>query len=196
MYYNCRMKAYFSASVHGRSTGEEMYEKIVTTLKKLDFEVYSDHVMKTDAEGIDKQSAQEVKGVYQALINKIKKSDLVVAEVSTPSVSVGHEITEAITLNKPVILLRLEGGNRAMLLEGMSDVKVQNISYNKDNLVVLLGKAIEEAKKNMDVRFNFFVSPKILNYLDWVAQKRMVPRSVFLRDLIEKEMRKDKEFRQ
>jgi len=189
------MKAYFSASVHGRSVCGEMYEKIVETLKKLDFEVYSDHVMKTDAEGIDKQSAQEVRDVYQALINKIKKSDLMVAEVSTPSVSVGHEITEAITLNKPVILLRLEGGNRAMLLEGMSDAKVQNISYNKDNLVTLLGKAIEEAKGNVDVRFNFFVSPKILNYLDWVAKKRMEPRSVFLRKLIEKEMKKDKEFK-
>jgi len=55
---------------------------------------------------------------------------------------------------------------------------------------------LEEAKRRMDVRFNFFVSPKILAYLDWVAQKRMVPRSVFLRNLIEKEMKKDKGFRE
>lgn len=190
------MKAYFSASVHGRSINGENYKKIVDTLKKLGFEVFADHVMKTDAEGIDRQSDQEIKDVYRDLINRIKKSDLIVAEVSTPSVSVGHEITEAINLNKPVILLHSDGGNRAMLLEGMSDAKVQNIAYNSGNLIGLLEVAIEEAKKSVDVRFNFFVSPKILNYLDWVAQKRMIPRSVFLRNLIEREMKKDKEFKE
>ncbi|MFA5025733.1 MAG: nucleoside 2-deoxyribosyltransferase [Candidatus Shapirobacteria bacterium] len=190
------MKAYFSASVHGRSTYGEQYKRIVDTLKKLGYDVFAEHVMETDAEGIDRQSNQEIRDVYKNLITRIKKSDLVVAEVSTPSVSVGHEITEAINLNKPVILLHSDGGNRAMLLEGMLDAKVQNISYGKDNLIGLLEVAIEEAKKSIDVRFNFFVSPKILNYLDWIAQKRMIPRSVFLRNLIEREMKKDKEFKE
>jgi hypothetical protein len=45
------------------------------------------------------------------------------------------------------------------------------------------------------VRFNFFVSPKILTYLDWVGQKRMIPKSVFLRNLIEREMKKDRDFK-
>jgi len=54
---------------------------------------------------------------------------------------------------------------------------------------------MELANKNIDVRFNFFVSPKIISYLDWVSKNRMVPRSVFLRELIEKEMKKDKDFR-
>ena len=189
------MKAYFSASVHGKKNYSENYLAIVKTLKDVGFDVYADHILKTNAEEIDKQSIDEIKNVYKALIDKIKKSDLVVAEVSTPSVSVGHEITEAINLNKPVILLSTAGGNRAMLLEGRKDGKVQSINYTMTNLVANLRKAIEEAKGNMDVRFNFFVSPKILAYLDWVAQKRMIPRSVFLRDLIEKEMRKDKDYR-
>lgn len=190
------MKAYFSASVHGRSVYKDQYKRIIDTLKKCGYDVFAEHVMETDAEGIDRQSNQEIKDVYKNLINRIKKSDLVVAEVSTPSVSVGHEITEAINLSKPVILLHSDSGNRAMLLEGMSDAKVQNISYFDNDLVNLLEGAIEEAKKLIDVRFNFFVSPKILAYLDWVAQKRMIPRSVFLRNLIEREMKKDKEFKE
>ncbi|PIU73395.1 hypothetical protein COS78_02610, partial [Candidatus Shapirobacteria bacterium CG06_land_8_20_14_3_00_40_12] len=79
-------------------------------------------------------------------------------------------------------------------------------SVKSDNLLTLvytvvtlesgLRKVLDEASKKSDVRFNFFVNPKILAYLDWVAQKRMVPRSVFLRNLIEREMKKDKEFKQ
>ena len=69
------------------------------------------------------------------------------------------------------------------------------MEYDKQNIENLLDKATEEAKKEIDVRFNFFVSPKILTYLDWVAQKRMIPRSVFLRNLIEREIKKEKEFK-
>lgn len=73
---------------------------------------------------------------------------------------------------------------------------MQIIRYDEDmnNLDGILAKAVEDAMKHADVRFNFFVSPKILAYLDWVAQKRMIPRSVYLRNLIEKEMKKNKDF--
>ena len=56
-------------------------------------------------------------------------------------------------------------------------------------------ESMKKAKGLIDMRFNFFVSPKILNYLDWVGQKRMIPKSVFLRNLIEREMKKEKEFK-
>ena len=82
------------------------------------------------------------------------------------------------------------------MLEGRKDEKLQMVAYTLNNLRGLLDKALDEARKKMDVRFNFFVSPKILVYLDWVAKKRMIHRSVFLRNLIEREMKKDKEFRE
>ncbi len=189
------MKVYFAASVHGRTNYNESYLTIVKTLKNLGCNVYADHILKTDVNEIDKQSSEEIRKVYKNLLDKIKEADLVVAEVSTPSVSVGHEVTEAVNLNKSVILLNIQGGNRAMLLEGLGRDKVQSISYTKENLEELLKKAVEESKKNVDVRFNFFVSPKILAYLDWVAQEKMIPRSVFLRNLIEREMKKDREFK-
>jgi hypothetical protein len=59
----------------------------------------------------------------------------------------------------------------------------------------ILWDSLKEAKCLIDMRFNFFVSPKILNYLDWVGHKRMIPKSVFLRNLIEREMKKDREFK-
>ena len=69
------------------------------------------------------------------------------------------------------------------------------VEYDEKNIDNKLEEALKEVKRDIDVRFNFFVSAKILSYLDWVAQERMTPRSVFLRDLIEKEMKKDKKFK-
>lgn len=188
------MKIYFTASLRGKKEFGDNYLKIVKVLTKLSEKVFSDHIIKNDFSVVDSQSKDDVQKSYGRILSEIKKSDIFVAEVSTQSLSVGHELTEAMSLNKPMVIL-YTGENRPGLLFGSMYDKMQIIQYTQDNLEEKLRTAAEDALKHADVRFNFFVSPKILAYLDWVAQKRMIPRSVFLRDLIEKEMKKDKEFK-
>jgi hypothetical protein len=190
------VKAYFTASLRGKPDYLQNYQAIVSVLGKMGYKVYSEHILNENAGDIAAgQNDEEKKKFYHELLGKVKEADIVVAEISHPSISVGHEISFAMELNKVVIALHTEG-NSSILLEGSDDIRLKMVNYNLDNLKEVLPKAVEEAKKAADVRFNFFVSPKILNYLDWVAQKRMVPRSVFLRDLIEKEIKKDKEFKE
>jgi hypothetical protein len=190
-----QMKIYFTASLRGKGEFEENYMKIARCLETMGNKMVSNHVFKNDFPTVAAQDKDQAVKSYHQLIDGVKKADFFIAEVSTQSLSVGHEITQAMMLNKPVILL-YSGDRKPTMLFGSDYDKLQIIQYDDASYKKLIEQALEEAKKKMDVRFNFFVSPKILNYLDWVAQKRMVPRSVFLRDLIEKEMRKDKEFRQ
>ncbi|MBU1088374.1 hypothetical protein KKA02_00630, partial [Patescibacteria group bacterium] len=81
------------------------------------------------------------------------------------------------------------------IFRSLDSDKLVNFVYDKKNLKEKLQKALIDAVGKIDVRFNFFVSPKILSYLDWVAKTKRIPRSVFLRGLIEKEMRKDVSFK-
>jgi len=188
------MKAYFTAALRGKKELGENYSKIVELLKLKGFTVVADHIMEEGIEQkISQQTPEEKHKVYKHLLDKIKSADLLVAEISTPSISVGHEISYALEMSKPVVVLHTKGLTSS-LLEGLDDDKLQLVEYDFGNIKQVLTKAIEEAKKNMDVRFNFFVSPRILAYLDWVAKNRMIPRAVFLRDLIEKEMKKDREY--
>jgi len=106
----------------------------------------------------------------------------------------GYLISKSLDLCKPAVVF-YKKGTKILFLKGINNPKLKLKEYDKQNIEKLLDEAIEEAKKEIDVRFNFFVSPKILTYLDWVAQKRMIPRSVFLRNLIEREMKKEKEFK-
>ena len=132
---------------------------------------------------------------YKKIVRWIDKADFSVIEGSFPStLHIGHEITLTLEKNKPVIVLYTKGAE-PVVFKGLKDERIIWVEYNDANLKKVLGEAVEAARKNIDVRFNFFVSPKILMYLDWVAQHRMIPRSVFLRDLIEKEMKKDKDFK-
>jgi len=188
------MRIYFTASLRGKKEFGENYSEIVRILTKLGHKVFSEHILKYDQPGIGNLSDEEAKRNYVRIITEIKKAEIVVAEVSTQSLSVGHELTETMMLNKPMVMLYV-GERKPGLLFGSNYDKMQIVQYTPGKAEEVLEKAVEDAMKYVDVRFNFFVSPKILTYLDWVAQKRMEPRSVFLRKLIEKEMKKDKEFK-
>ena len=59
----------------------------------------------------------------------------------------------------------------------------------------IIFQAIEKAREKVDVRFNFYISPEIGRYLDWISQRKKLPRSVFLRGLVERHMHADKEYR-
>ena len=189
------MKAYFTASLRNKDVYLAYYTRIVKIMEESGYKVMSGDVLVPGAEErVRSQTQAERKEAFKKLNIKLKSADLVVAEISTPSISVGYEITHALEMNKPVIVLHTPG-NGAVMLEGMQDEKLQVVEYSKDNLDDKIKKALIEAQNTIDVRFNFFVSPKILNYLDWVAKEKRIPRSVFLRDLIEKEMKKDKKTR-
>jgi hypothetical protein len=99
----------------------------------------------------------------------------------------------AISQGKPVIAL-YKGNNIPMLLSELDDPRVQVISYTDANLKKVLEDALNFAKDQADARFNFFISPSHANYLDWVAKNRRIPRSVYLRSLIKRDMEENKDY--
>jgi (2Fe-2S) ferredoxin len=188
------MKVYFSGSLYYKDQFINRYNRIVEILKKNGCTVYEDTTKLSFDDAVKRTDDERINN-YKNIVKWIDLADCSVIEGSYPSsLHIGHEITLTLEKNKPVIILYTKG-SEPTVLRGLKDEKIIWAEYDNDNIEKVIEKAIIEAKKVQDVRFNFFVSPKILAYLDWVAQKRMVPRSVFLRDLIEKEMKKDKEFK-
>jgi hypothetical protein len=191
------MKIYFVASPRLVVKEPELYRGIHNYLAKNNV-MLSDKLLKwTDKKQVEEVYSEDVKkieGGYKRAIESVKKADVVMMEVSGHSLSMGFLVSKSLDLCKPVVAF-YKKGNKPFFLSGINDPKFKLIEYSDKNIDEMLDLAIEEVKKGIDVRFNFFVNTKILNYLDWIAQKRMVPRSVFLRNLIEREMKKDKEFK-
>jgi hypothetical protein len=190
------MRIYFIASSRLVKVDPKLYEKIYINLAR-DNKMVSEKVLKWVRQGIkDIEKAPKTKKVenYKDSVNSIKKADIVIMEVTGHSMSMGYLLSKALEISKPVVAIH-QKSYVPNFISGITDPKLMVLGYDKDNIFEVLEGALKKAKSLIDVRFNFFVSPKILNYLDWVAQKRMVPRSVFLRDLIEKEIKKDREFK-
>lgn len=149
--------------------------------------IYSDAINSGNV--LENQSSDDAIANQKKLSKWKKQSDVVLVEASVPSFGVGQEITEALTDNKQVIVL-YKGVAKPHILVSQNQESLYFAEYGEENLKKTLEDYIEYARANSDTRFNFFISPQIGYYLDWVSRKRKLPRAVYLRRLIEDEMNK------
>ena len=187
------MKVYFSAAIVQKDKFGSYYDRIVKSLKNNGHQVFED-TTKVDLQEALRKDDNERIAYYKQVLKWIAQADVVVLEVSFPStLHIGHEISLALEKGKPVLALYAKGHEPAFFL-GKEDEKLFWTEYTKDNLEEELKSTLEMAYDSADTRFNFFISPSQSAYLDWVAKNKKIPRSVYLRDLIQKDMDKSKEY--
>jgi len=188
------MKIYFTAAVSSVTDElRETYARIVSILERKGHTVISNHLDNKDGKVIKSQSESDALSVQKKMSKWKKQADLVLVEASTPSFGVGQEITEALTDNKQVVVL-YRAGMKPHILMNQGQEALYFVEYSEANLDKVLDEYIEYAKDHSDTRFNFFISPQIGSYLDWVSRKRKLPRAVYLRRLIEEEMKSNREY--
>jgi hypothetical protein len=105
-------------------------------------------------------------------------------------------LAQAITFGKPVVIF-YAGTEEPHIFKALelTNEKLTVVRYKTPaDLDKEVPAMIDFVNETQDTRFNFFVSPPIASYLDWVSKYRRVPRSVFLRRLIDEDMSKNKEY--
>jgi len=187
------MKIYFTGAISRMSDEDKVnYGKIVTVLENLGHKVITE-VLKKSSDALKSQNEKEALSIQRKLTKWKKQADLVVVEGSTPSFGVGQEIALTLTTNKPVIVLHKDGVKPHILRDEGGDLLLVQ-SYTASNMHEVIKDAIEYASERQDTRFNFFISPQIGNYLDWIAKRKKLPRAVYLRKLIDEDIQSNKDY--
>ncbi|MGD9129281.1 MAG: hypothetical protein PVJ09_02230 [Candidatus Woesebacteria bacterium] len=192
------MKIYFDSSGRGIDKFGKYYQKIYQLIIDLGHEninelIQAEQSKKFRQKFYNGKHDEKIKH-YKRTINKIKKADVVVLELSVHSLSMGFLLHKALESGTPVIALYHKGFEPHYIM-GVENDKLQVLEYSdKDDLKELLKYALNYASDQQDTRFNFFISPKHQNYLDWISRNKRIPRSVYLRDLIESDMNSNEEF--
>ena len=62
--------------------------------------------------------------------------------------------------------------------------------YTADTLEDIIKDFLNYVQGANDMRFTFFITSEIASYLDKISRNKKIPKSVYLRRLIEKEMQK------
>ena len=105
------MKIYFAGAIRGGREDAQLYEKLIAYLKEKG-QVLTEHIGSTDLSWEGETSSKDEE-IYNRDIKWLQSADIVVAEVTTPSLGVGYELGIAEKLNIPVLCLyRPDKGNR------------------------------------------------------------------------------------
>lgn len=183
------MKAYFTASVVGKKQYLDNYQKIIQILKSKKIEVISDHIINATEEQIRLETKEERLAFYSKLKNWIRSADFVVVEATFPSISVGFEISMAIHMSKPVLAL-YANGDPPSILAGNHEEKMICEKYSLPDLKSTIEDFLNFVHATNDMRFTFFLPINLNDYLEEKSQKERIPKSVYLRNLIKKDMGK------
>lgn len=185
------MTVYFTASIVGKKHYLSNYLAIINHLKAKSCQVISDHIINSSPRQIYTEKKEERTKFQNQLEKWINSCDFIVAETSFPSISVGYEISFALQQNKPVLVLYAVG-NPPSLLAQHKDENLDCEKYTLSTLPEMIDNFIKYVEGAADNRFTFFITSEIASYLDKVARKEKVPKSVYLRKLIEREMKTKK----
>lgn len=182
------MNIYFTASIVGRKRYLQNYLNIIEILSKKGHKVTSDHIIKSSENQINFQTEEQRKKFHKRLKKWIMDANAVVVETSFPSISVGFEISLALNLGKPVLLLHTNEG--PTLLSSYSSEKLFCEKYTEATLRDVIEDFLLFVEGNADSRFTFFITSNIAHFLEKVSREKKIPKSVYLRKLIEKEIGK------
>ena len=99
------MNIYFAGAIRGGREKVNDYARIIKKLQEYG-EVLTVHVADSNLGNKGEQDLS-AKQIYERDIEWLEKSDLVIAEVSIPSLGIGYELGTAEKLGKKVICLRI-----------------------------------------------------------------------------------------
>ena len=183
------MKAYFTASVVGKPQHIREYQAIIDTLKKAGIIVQSDHIMNATESSIRMTTKEQRLAFLDKLEGWINDCDCMIVEASFPSISVGYEISLAIDRKKPVLILYSEG-DPPSLFAYHHEENIICEKYTLDSIKHIIAEFLMFVKGTADMRFTVFVTPEIAMYLKKMASQEKIPKSVYLRKLIEADMKR------
>ncbi|KKS97502.1 MAG: hypothetical protein UV73_C0008G0022 [Candidatus Gottesmanbacteria bacterium GW2011_GWA2_43_14] len=175
------MKAYFLASDNKKY--RDNYLRILKILRKEKITITGQN----NFSEYNSNSKNPATGFLSAE-QDILQADVMIAETSLPSVNAGIQIALASSGNKPVLIL-YSHGQAPTIANKYSNGLISCRKYNEHNLAEIIRKFIAGNDKTGSKCFNFFIPNRLAAFLERAAGRKNQSKSVYLRQLIEKEMK-------
>jgi len=134
-------KIYFAGSIRGGRDDKETYLQLIQYLSKFG-QVLTEHIGHKKLNQMGEEDKTE-EYIFNRDVSWIKEADLIIAEVSTPSLGVGYEIALAESLNKEILCLYKKQVNK----------KLSAMINGNDYVKILIYDNIKNIKKQLDLFF-------------------------------------------
>lgn len=182
-------KVFFSASIYAAPELIENYLKIVKNINSSGSLVISDWTKswQSIAKNHKKSGKQKIKEsdilkivdrgkLYEEHTKAIQQCDMVIAEVTKPTITVGYQLFYAISHKKPVLAL-YSGEVKDIDLSTIKSIiysespLISLKKYDSKSLPFIINNFINK-KKEVLIKFNFIINKEIERYLKWLNKKK------------------------
>jgi len=126
------LKIYFSGSIRGGRNDARMYHDLIEYLKTFG-KVLTEHIGRLDL--VDEREIPPCQ-IHDRDLTWLKSCDVIIAEVSTPSLGVGYELGRAVEMGKPILCLYRKA----------DDKRLSGMISGSPGIVTVVYEDIEEAK--------------------------------------------------
>lgn len=115
------MKIYFAASIRGGRDDDDLYRALIVELARFGT-VLTEHI----AHPNDVERGMTDREIYERDMKWLRQAEVVVAEVTTPSLGVGYELASAQQLDKRILCLFRTSSGRSLsaMISGAEELKV------------------------------------------------------------------------
>ena len=138
-----KMKIYFSASIAGGRKYLDTYKRIVVHLKNNGHNVLSEHIIQDDI--FDHEEKWAPKNVFEQDMKWLNECEVVIAEVSNPSLGVGYEICYALTKGLKVLCAYEAGLFISKMITGNTSETLELFEYrNEEELLQRIDEFLPE----------------------------------------------------
>ncbi|OGK15610.1 hypothetical protein A2774_01890 [Candidatus Roizmanbacteria bacterium RIFCSPHIGHO2_01_FULL_39_12c] len=135
------MKIYFAGSIRGGEGNKDLFKKIIDHLRKHGEVIGGEHADDVILSNLEGGPGDE--HIYNRDSKRLNEADVLVAEVTTPSLGVGYEIGVATQQNKRILTLFKEDKDKKLSAMISGSPKITNKTY----------KSFEDIKKIIDEFF-------------------------------------------
>ena len=120
------MKIYFAASIRAGQEHRELYAEIIKYLSEFG-QVLTEHIKNENITAFG-EIERPSKDIHDEDLAWLKESNIVIAELSTPSLGVGYELAYAKIWKKPVLCLykNQEGKRLSAMIDGCMHFEIVN----------------------------------------------------------------------
>lgn len=136
------LRIYFCGSIRGGRGDVQLYHDLIEYLKSFG-KVLSEHIGRLDL--VDESDIPPCQ-IHDRDLTWLKTSDVVIAEVTTPSLGVGYELGRAVDMQKPILCLYRK----------IDDKRLSGMISGSPGIITVVYEEIEEAK----TWINSFISSK------------------------------------
>jgi len=126
------LNIYFSGSIRGGREDAQLYHDLVEYLKTFG-KVLTEHIGQLDL--VDERHLPPCQ-IHDRDITWLQLSDVIVAEVTTPSLGVGYELGRAVEMGKPILCL----------YRTIGDKRLSGMISGSPGIITVVYQELEEAK--------------------------------------------------